>query len=180
MDEDFVSQGLVRVEIERADVEGMRDGWLTDSCIREVIARFGNLKTSRVNIIDPNWFREWIRQGFPVPEVTPDFFAPNQGVAFVQGLAIPFNEDNRHWSAIYVDLEHCSAIYFNTMPCIEREHNAREVMRRFYMMFSEFFQGTGMNQFQFVVDQQTPSQGDTETCGIYVVAAGGLLDEYEF
>jgi len=90
---------------------------------------------------------------------------------FLQGLAIPFNEGNKHWSAIYVDLEHCGAIYFNTNLSIEREQNASKLMLQFYSMFREFFQGKGLNRFQFVVDQNHEWQGDGISCGIYVAAA---------
>ncbi|KAE9380846.1 cysteine proteinase [Stipitochalara longipes BDJ] len=176
MDEHFrVSQegaSLQRMRIEQGDIESMRPGgWLTDNCIREVIARFGNFKTSRVNIVDPTWLNQWIQFGGHIPEITPVFFKPHHGVTTVQGLAIPFNEGNSHWSALYVDLEHCGAIYFNTLSNMEREQNARNLMQYFYSTFREFFQEKGQTRFRFVVDEKSPNQGDGCSCGIYVAAA---------
>ncbi|KAN0120231.1 cysteine proteinase [Hyaloscypha variabilis] len=154
MDEIFLIQpdrpGVQRLAVEKVDIDAMRGGWLTDNCIREVIARFGNFTTSRVNFVDPTWLHQWIRQDGYEREETPAFFQPHPGVPFVQGLAIPFNEGNKHWT---------------------REQNASKLMLQFYSSFREFFQGKGLNRFQFVVDQNHEWQGDGISCGIYVAAA---------
>jgi hypothetical protein len=175
MDEIFLIQpdrpGVQRLAVEKVDIDAMRGGWLTDNCIREVIARFGNFTTSRVNFVDPTWLHQWIRQDGYEREETPAFFQPRPSAPFLQGLAIPFNEGNKHRSAIYVDLEHCGAIYFNTNLSIAREQNTSKLMLQFYSTFREFFQGKGLNRFQFVVDQNHEWQGDGISCGIYVAAA---------
>jgi hypothetical protein len=44
-------------------------------------------------------------------------------------------------------------------------------MLQFYSMFREFFQGKGLNRFQFVVDRNHEWQGDEISCGIYVAVA---------
>ena len=166
------SSGLQRLGIENRDIEALRPGgWLTDTCIREVVARFGNFKTSRVNIVDPNWVEEWIANNFVVPQDTPNFFMPKQGVGSLQGLAIPIHQEGNHWAALYVDLELCGAIYFNTRPGLDREQFARALILRFYTAFRERFQGQGVNQFRFFIDHQTPDQADIESCGIYAAAA---------
>ncbi|PMD31090.1 hypothetical protein L207DRAFT_537510 [Hyaloscypha variabilis F] len=81
MDEIFLIQpdrpGVQRLAVEKVDIDAMRGGWLTDNCIREVIARFGNFTTSRVNFVDPTWLHQWIRQDGYEREETPAFFQPH-------------------------------------------------------------------------------------------------------
>lgn len=102
----------------------------------------------------------------------PIFFRPQAGTTLPPlGLAIPLNEGNNHWAAIYVDLEHCRAIYFNTMPDKIREARTRQYMLVFYSVFCQFFKGHGMNKFEFIVDEKCAKQGDESSCGIYVAAA---------
>jgi len=48
--------------VDQADIDAMRGDWLTNNFIREVIARFGNFTTSRVNFADPSWLHTLIRQ----------------------------------------------------------------------------------------------------------------------
>jgi hypothetical protein len=169
MDQDRA--GLERLDIEPFDIESIRSGWLTDTCIREIVARFGDLTSSRVNIVDPVWFGAWIQENGHAPATTPVFFKSRPGVRAVTGLAIPFNEGQNHWTALYIDLENCGAIYFNTMPDMERDNYARKLMLHFYDVFREFFAGKGQKKFEFVVDDKCAKQGDGVSCGIYVTAA---------
>jgi hypothetical protein len=163
--------GLQRMDIEPIDIKAIRSGWLTDTGIREIVARFGNLTSSRVNIVDPVWFSAWIREGGRAPGITPVFFKPHPGVRAVTGLAIPFNEGGNHWTTLYIDLEKCGGIYFNTMPDIERDNYAKKLMLQFYDVFREFFVGKGQKNFEFVVDDNCAEQDDAVSCGIYVTAA---------
>jgi hypothetical protein len=52
------NNSLQRVAIEQIDIDTMYSGWLTDACIREIIARHLPTHSTRVNVVDPNRFNE--------------------------------------------------------------------------------------------------------------------------
>jgi hypothetical protein len=142
---DLEQNGLQRVGIEQADIDAMRKDWLTDACIHELISRFGNFKNPRISIVDPSWLNEWIRLDGYSPPDTPIFFQPRNGaVGRPTGLVIPFNEGNKHWTVLYVDLEGCGGVYFTTMQDKIREANTRGYMLQFIMCLENTSRAVGL------------------------------------
>jgi hypothetical protein len=91
-------------------------GLLTDTCIHEIVRHYGDYKEtsrSQVNLLDPTWLRNQEMDGFPDPpdDKPPALFkAHDNAYGELQGLAIPFSENNKHWTVIYVNLEELGAI----------------------------------------------------------------------
>ncbi|KUJ12558.1 uncharacterized protein LY89DRAFT_673516 [Mollisia scopiformis] len=156
--------------IEREDVEDTLNprGWLTDTAIRTIINYYGNTSpSSHITFVNPTWLGTWERMGRVLPDPLPAFLTGrNQGGHRPVGLAIPFNEDNGHWTTIYVNLEARGAIYFNSLPSWG-SRRAEEVMHAFFERFELFFQGTG--PFRFEVDDRCATQNNLSSCSIYTI-----------
>lgn len=163
--------GVNNVTVLQEDIDAMCDDELINPCICIMVLRWGDLSASRgVNFVDPSWLSEWERLGFHEPTTTPSFLVPEAGVQ-LQGLAVPFNEGNNHWTTFHVLLNRNGTIYFNSLRDDQREircARAENVMSNFFIVFREHFRGSG--EFEFQEDVDGPDQGDVVSCGLYVIS----------
>jgi hypothetical protein len=166
------------IPIEHVDIDSTISphGWLTDTTIRHIIRQHGNFSTtSQISFVDPTWLAAWEKGGCQAPSPHPYFLTTTTSSGDRPiGLAMPFNENNGHWSVIWVNFEERGAAYFNSLlgSGIAR---AERVMSTFFETFAEYFVGGVRGpDFRFEIDRHCAKQSDGSSCGIYAVR--NLLD----
>ncbi len=169
--------------IEAADIAALSnpEGWLTDTCIREIVASFHypTISNLRINFIDPSWFAAWIQGGCVMPESDPDFLSPKPGsTERLAGLAIPWNVAASggcaHWVTIYINLEAKGAVLFDSARDPTVAALGKKLARQFYNIFlpnfADEFDGGHEGKFRYLVDvEHSAVHRDGWSCGVYTI-----------
>lgn len=161
--------------VEPADIAEMKspNGFLTDTGISAIVRKYGAIP-SRVNFVDPIWLTSWQRDGCPQYAEFPDFFRASSAAHPLQGLAMPYNLGNGHWTVVYINLEARGAVYFDSLPSHYGAAIVKPLVLKFWKAFHQLFELGHVlkgdpDYFRFEVDTECAKQNDGSSCGIYTV-----------